>query len=499
MNRKFTFKRVGIAIAAMLLCWNVSAQTIIYSETFGTPSGNTAIGNYTGWSNSSVTYTGDGTCDVRTTNASIGYATASGSGNVMINNTTKWFQVSGINTAGYENLKLSFGLRKPSAGETGSNLKVEISNNGGAAVLFSVPALSGAAGWYYVTIEDIPASTNLAIKFSDLSSAEFRLDDLLLISDNGTVLSDNNNLASLTPSTGSLVPGFDADILSYSLLLPYGTTAIPTLNYTLADASASDVYVNATSVIGTASIQVTAEDGTKKTYLVKYNTAIPAETWIETFETETFKSSYTEGDYEGVATSWRIAGVATNNDVQDVKNMTASLRLRDKDHFIAMTKDKANGAGTISFYHGRYGTHGGGAYTLSVSTDQGETWDAYSTDVETVPAVPEKISFAVNIEGNIRIKITKTNSTGSTSINIDDIEITNFDPNINITPIANGFKVYATNNTIFVNGLNTPANISVYDITGKLIRQTASAEIPVATKGIFIVKVNGQAFKVINK
>ncbi|MDR1682847.1 MAG: T9SS type A sorting domain-containing protein [Candidatus Symbiothrix sp.] len=58
--------------------------------------------------------------------------------------------------------------------------------------------------------------------------------------------------------------------------------------------------------------------------------------------------------------------------------------------------------------------------------------------------------------------------------------------------------VYTSDNTLFVNGVNQ-ANISVYDITGKLISQTASTQIRLANKGIYIVKVNGQAFKVLNK
>ncbi len=164
----------------------------------------------------------------------------------------------------------------------------------------------------------------------------------------------------------------------------------------------------------------------------------PSGPFLETFEgTAANKASYVLGDFVGEATTWTVFGVVSSADTNDKKNGTRSVRLRDPNstnadpHYFMMKNDKANGAGIISLYHGMYGTHTGAAtWKLEVSNDGGVTWNAFSQDVTSVPAALTKISFTVNVSGNIRIKITKTNSqsAGSSSINIDDIEITDYIP-----------------------------------------------------------------------
>ena len=60
-------------------------------------------------------------------------------------------------------------------------------------------------------------------------------------------------------------------------------------------------------------------------------------------------------------------------------------------------------------------------------------------------------------------------------------------------------KVFATDNTIFVQGADNEAEVAVHDLTGRLVVKTNATAIPLNVKGIYIVKVNNQAFKVINK
>ena len=71
---------------------HAKGQTTLFEENMGVPYMNTPIQFYDGWQDTSVTYVGNGTCDVRSSSASMGYGGASGGGNVMINDTVKWFR-----------------------------------------------------------------------------------------------------------------------------------------------------------------------------------------------------------------------------------------------------------------------------------------------------------------------------------------------------------------------------------------------------------------------
>ncbi|MEA3453639.1 MAG: DUF1566 domain-containing protein, partial [Candidatus Caldatribacteriota bacterium] len=63
--------------------------------------------------------------------------------------------------------------------------------------------------------------------------------------------------------------------LVYTKELPYGTTTVPTVGATTNDSNASKVITQAASVTRTATVVVTAEDGTtQKTYMVTFSVAL---------------------------------------------------------------------------------------------------------------------------------------------------------------------------------------------------------------------------------
>lgn len=86
-------------------------------------------------------------------------------------------------------------------------------------------------------------------------------------------LSDPNHialLASLVPNKGRLDPEFDEATYSYNLFLPYGTSTLPSINGSAKNPKASTLVVQASSLSGSAKIDVTAQDGTtKNTYTCK--------------------------------------------------------------------------------------------------------------------------------------------------------------------------------------------------------------------------------------
>ena len=90
---------------------------------------------------------------------------------------------------------------------------------------------------------------------------------------NGTVWFDNlyfwkapaaagtdTSLSALTVD-GSSIADFEATSTNYSVELPAGTTVVPTVAATTTDTNASAVVTAATSLPGTTSIAITAQDG----------------------------------------------------------------------------------------------------------------------------------------------------------------------------------------------------------------------------------------------
>jgi hypothetical protein len=508
--KTFTFKKwMGISLLAMLLMsWSISAQAPVFFETCGEEGKTTGTrdtpADYTGWDNGApITF--DGTSDVRATtqmNTHVWFAA----------NADKDLIISGINTSGKTDLKLSFKIACGNSAGNAEKLSVVVKDlNGGSDIPITVPSTTFSGSNSFIDISNlsgVPATTNLRITFTVAAANNptghgYRLDDIKITSGDAPVLSTNNNLATLTVSTGTLSPEFDSETTSYTVSLPEGTTAVPTVNYTLEDTKASALKTDAAAIPGITTVVVTAENGAKKTYSISFSAAKPAGAWFEDFESTETKNSYAVGDYQGSAALWEAFAVI-NHDANDKRNGETSARLRDPNasnadpHYILMKEDKPLGAGVISLYHGMYGTHTGGAYTLEVSNNGGTTWNAFSAEVEEVPTTWEKVSFTANVEGNIRIKITKTSATNSSTINIDDIQITDYPAN-SIATIDNDLFVYTANSTLFVKNLNEKEKISIYDIAGKLVNQTTATEIPLTNKGIYIVRINSHVFKVINK
>lgn len=207
MKQKIT--RLKTVLLSLILCGSLAragGQTILYEENMGVPAANTPIGSYLGWQNTNMLYVGNGTCDVRSSNASTGYGQASGGGNVMINDTVKWFQISGLNTtASRPTVKLYCGLRKTAA-ENGSNFVVEFSTDSIVWVRLpmvdTLPTGTGTSGWYRVCFPNVPAHPHLHLRFSNLVNVDYRLDDIC-ITDGDEVVLETLETPTCAPSGGT--------------------------------------------------------------------------------------------------------------------------------------------------------------------------------------------------------------------------------------------------------------------------------------------------------
>ncbi len=87
-------------------------------------------------------------------------------------------------------------------------------------------------------------------------------------------LSTDATLSALSVDAGTLSPVFASGTTTYSVVLPYGTTTIPTISATANESHAVVNITQATSVTGSATVLVTAQDGTTtQTYTVNFSLA----------------------------------------------------------------------------------------------------------------------------------------------------------------------------------------------------------------------------------
>jgi len=160
-----------------------ASNAILFSENMGTVSTTTSVAtheNANGFQNSNFTMAG--TADVRATQISLGYAGASAGANVFFTNTVgRHFTISGINTLGLSNISIDFGIYKNSVASTGSELKVQVSEDGVLFTDLSFPGITSGSGWYLRTATGaIPQTSNLRLRFYQTSATvQFRVDDIV--------------------------------------------------------------------------------------------------------------------------------------------------------------------------------------------------------------------------------------------------------------------------------------------------------------------------------
>lgn len=183
-------RKATTSLSFIFLAIYTGHGTLVFSESTGTPSGNTEIANYTGWQNNgALTFTGTG--DVRKTSPSNGYTGASGNGNVFLTyGEMASFQIGSINTVGYGTLTLSFGAYKSTIGSTMSELALQYSTDGTTWTSLAIPAQptgEGTAIWRLIPNINLPSNaegvSELDLRWINTASADgayFRLDDITL-------------------------------------------------------------------------------------------------------------------------------------------------------------------------------------------------------------------------------------------------------------------------------------------------------------------------------
>jgi hypothetical protein len=123
-----------------------------------------------------------------------------------------------------------------------------------------------------VNVTSLPGSTTVTVTSEDNSVTN-------VYTVNFTVaLNDDATLLDLKVDAVTVV-GFNPAIFVYNVELAEGETVVPTVTYTLGDANASDLLTDASSLPGTTTVSVTAEDGvTNHEYRINFSVAVAAGT-----------------------------------------------------------------------------------------------------------------------------------------------------------------------------------------------------------------------------
>ncbi|MDO7874271.1 choice-of-anchor D domain-containing protein [Hymenobacter sp. ASUV-10] len=233
------------------------------------------------------------------------------------------------------------------------------------------------------------------------------------------------------PTIATLTPNAVYGGATYSTTITgtdFGTA--PTVNFN--GASLTPSFVNGAGTSLTVALPVPAA-GT--TYPVTVTTAsgtsnaltltvtAPPAGFFEPFEADS-KTSYTTGTVTLATGQYNFVDALLGTSTDDRKNNTRSARLQAGS--VTMSFDKANGAGTITLQAANFGTDTGGRLVVSVSTDGGATFTAYASAQTTLTSTLATYTFTANVPGSIRVRLSNPTGSGSTRINIDDLQITDY-------------------------------------------------------------------------
>lgn len=325
---------------------------------------------------------------------------------------------------------------------------------------------------------------------------------------------------------GTTIEGFASHTLNYDVQLPATTTTPPVVTATTSYPDADAVVTNATSIPETATVSVTAEDGTtinvyKVNFFYEFSTEASLSdltvdgTTIDNFDPAVI--SYTVVLDKSVTSVPAVAAVAkdTNADVAitDASSIpgTTTVVVTAEDGTTSTTysvlfKYDVSTDATLSDLQVDGTTVSGfdpSVITYVVQLDAGTTKVPTVTATSTDDSAKVVITDAASIPGTTSINVTAEDETTKKTYSISftlPTSITNVDDSKT--------QVYPTvfTNSFWVKTEGESNTISVFDVTGKLlIKKTdiiGEVEISAAKSGMYVVEVKSEGvvetFKVFN-
>jgi endonuclease G len=140
--------------------------------------------------------------------------------------------------------------------------------------------------------------------------------------------------------------------------------------------------------------------------------------YLENFE-NAFKNSYAAEEVTFPDGTWYFEDALLGTLSSDSKNGSQAVRLRGNGK-ITMNFDLTEGADNVSLSYAKFGKDRNTSFSLYFSTDGGITWQQSGTELFVKNKNLQSQSFPVNVAGNVRFEIRKTDGS-SERLNIDDI------------------------------------------------------------------------------
>ena len=367
-------------------------------------------------------------------------------------------------------------------------------------------------------------------KYGGITNDETNLNELMFVDDVSlkyaspfTYIEDDASLSDLTQG-GATIAGFTEIKTTYDIFLAEGTTVVPTIVATPNNPSATAAITAATSIPGTTTIVITAEDGTT-TNNVSINFSIPAPG--QEFLTNP-NINTTATDANGVAGSGNMPdhlggwGFGANGSYAPTSAGNGDCHSEDRmfkffkknDAYVTQTVTLPAGTYDWSFWTRWAGLVTWAAdgdvkpkFTIMTDDDGDGTFTAVQTTITTQPTavnswVQQTGTYSNDISRQVRIKFFKSGGTEAlpTNLNelmyIDDVSLKYNGANLGVSDQdIMSISIYPnpTSDFISIKGIENINSIKVYSILGALEKEvfnTNQIDISELSSGIHLIKID---------
>lgn len=221
--------------------------------------------------------------------------------------------------------------------------------------------------------------------------------------------------------------------------------------------------------------------------------------FFEDFEAASSISSYDGGEYTGTASKWKFtaAGLFGRAGQDRFNGSQAVCTGKTGNAEVAMSEDKRDGAGSISFLAAPFSADADAVVELHYSVNGGSTWTLLKSFAITEKALTE-CSATLDVAQPVRFKFVQTDGK---RLNIDDVKITAYTQSgVEDITEDTSWDAYCANGIVRIE-VSEPANIKIYttdarQVYGKEIGGNTSVSLPA---GYYIVVKGNDSRKVIVK